>query len=267
MTSNDTAAGGAPPPRSSPSLRPNLSDDPLLRPPSPSFLMPSPSPTSQEPSKRPRRQQGSSHLPSPSPSPSRSRSHSQSQSQSQSPDSHPAEESQDGLFTRFLIAPLTFLSFLLSLALIDRCNRVSRASLHAASPLPRSFLGRIGSALRSLWATEEPYASQRAAAGGAGAGPRRNAAQATAVGEKEGGSAEKKRDEVREGGQKDVWTWKTKHRRMMRLEISEALEVRQRVVVGLLVGLVAVVVAVAVMARWAWGTWGKGWAVNVGAWR
>lgn len=61
------------------------------------------------------------------------------------------------------------------------------------------------------------------------------------------------------GGQGEgrEWVWHTKQRKMLRMEVVDAFELRRWVVVGL--GVLAVVLGVGWwwIGRWAWGRWGR----------
>ncbi|KAI9749963.1 MAG: hypothetical protein M4579_006661 [Chaenotheca gracillima] len=145
-----------------------------------------------------------------------------------SPNFEPADESRETLFTRFLIAPLSFFTFLLSLALIDRRNRAYRSSLHG----PTSTLSKIPiiGRLADSWWPAEPYSRER----------KRHVVEV----EREKNPASGERDE-----KKDVWTWTTNHRRMMRLEVSEAFDLRKEVVVAVLVAVVFALVGLVVVTK------------------
>jgi len=133
------------------------------------------------------------------------------------------------------------ISFLLSLALIDRRNRSYRIQQHAY--VPPTLFGRIKQALFSPWQDPEPYRNFNPASGyGAQGG----------VGDDGGGK--KRKEEAH-------WTWKRQHRKMMRLEVKDALEIRKRVVVGLvMLGVLSGVAGVLAVKR-LWGIWSGATAV------
>lgn len=66
-----------------------------------------------------------------------------------------AAADSDSTFTKLVSAPLFFLSFLLSLAFIDRQNRFYRVAQHPPQP-PRSFWARFTAPLSNWW-DPEPY--------------------------------------------------------------------------------------------------------------
>lgn len=134
----------------------------------------------------------------------------------------------DSALTRFVLNPIRMLSFLLSLALIDRRNRSYRVQQHTyVSP---TFFGRVKQALLSPWQELEPYrdsSSLRAAGDDRNRGSRRD---------------------------EESWTWKKKHRKMMRLEVRDALIIRKRVVFVLILAgiLVGTFTVMAVKTIWGW---------------
>jgi hypothetical protein len=119
-----------------------------------------------------------------------------------------------------IIAPLTFVSFLLSLALIDTRNTTLREHYHAApTPPPSTIGGHIRQWVHTLCYKRSPYASY----------------EPPGTGEKlADGTVQTPGGAVRQG-----WFWHTKQRKMMRLEVTEAFELRRSMLV--LMGFVAVV--------------------------
>ncbi|OBT69871.1 hypothetical protein VE03_00471 [Pseudogymnoascus sp. 23342-1-I1] len=142
------------------------------------------------------------------------------------PASPPKQEERESPLTRLVIAPLTFLSFLLSLFLIDTYSTSSRRRDRA--PTPPSVKDAL---IALLWRPKpgSPYAY----VGGGG---------------KSGGGGK--------GGEREEWVWHTKQRKMLRMEVVDAFELRRWVVVAL--GVVVVVLGGAGwwVGRWVWGWWG-----------
>ncbi|KAN0122864.1 hypothetical protein V8E51_001190 [Hyaloscypha variabilis] len=148
----------------------------------------------------------------------------------------PPEAPKESAVSRLLIAPLTFISFLLSLALIDSRNHSLRTHSHSPSrPAPTTAFGRTKALLHSMvWKPVQgsPYSYIKS--------PN---SKSVKEGEREGkGGVKRKEDEP--------WHWHTKQRHMMKAEMDDAFRVRKWVVVFLLaVGVVAVFGAVG-LVRW-----------------
>lgn len=144
---------------------------------------------------------------------------------------------------QLLIAPLTFISFLLSLALIDSRNHSLRTHSHSPSrPQPSSFLGHLKSFLHSLIykpAASSPYAYIKS--------PNKEK-----DGKGNGGKGEK-------GTEEEPWHWHTKQRHMMKAEMEDAFKLRKWVVLVLLAAGVVAVFGLVAVVRWAqyvWRNWG-----------
>ncbi len=133
------------------------------------------------------------------------------------------------LMTRFIFTPIRMISFLISLALIGRRNQSYRVQQQTYTD--PSIFSRMKQALFSLWQDAEPYP----------------ATQTTGVGP--GDDRSKRRRE------EDLWTLKKKHRKMMRMEIKDALEMRKRVVVGLLVLMFLFCGCWFWIISWLWRRW------------
>ncbi|PMD19629.1 hypothetical protein NA56DRAFT_646954 [Hyaloscypha hepaticicola] len=155
----------------------------------------------------------------------------------------PPEAPQESALSRLLIAPLTFISFLLSLALIDSRNHSLRTHSHSPSrPPPSSYLGHIKSFLHSLIykpAASSPYAYIKS--------PNK---------EKDGkGNGGK----VGKGKEEEPWHWHTKQRHMMKAEMEDAFRLRKWVVLVLLAAGVVAVFGLVAVVRWVqyvWRNWG-----------
>ncbi|OCL11585.1 hypothetical protein AOQ84DRAFT_185675 [Glonium stellatum] len=176
-----------------------------------------------------------SHLPpSPPPSPPKSRQRrkkstdpflnlSSTPVRSPSPPSSPrcqSPEHRESLLKQILLTPLLMTSFLLSLFLINRRDRQRRHNHHSSSS---SSLHTYFSYLSPrAWLGPEPY-----------------------------------RDPGRGEGEKgeEQWFLTKKHRAMTRLEVGDALELREGVVRGMVAVAVAGVVGVGVGVAWVLGRW------------
>ncbi|ORY11217.1 hypothetical protein BCR34DRAFT_588040 [Clohesyomyces aquaticus] len=198
------------------------------------------------------------HPPSPPPSPPRQRKHKKkkydpffelaatsvaSPSVPSSPAADP-DEPQESIVTRIIISPLLFTSFLLSLFLINRRDRVRRTNSHATSTstsTSTTSLLSYFSLTSSLWVDPEPYQDPDSStwSRGRASGPSHvephsvlsNASNNANNRDSEGKMQTKKRGS---------WHLHKKIRQVAKLEISDAFEMRGRVIAGLVcvVGLV-----------------------------
>jgi hypothetical protein len=129
---------------------------------------------------------------------------------------------------QFLIAPITFVSFLLSLALIDSRNASLRHHIHAPShsPAPDTLFGQAKITLHNLVYRPQPY---------------------TYVKSPDILQQQKSGEVVNEQTAKEEpWHWNTKQKKMMKMELADAFEMRKRVVLV----MVLVVAVFAALAGW-----------------
>ncbi|TVY42554.1 hypothetical protein LSUB1_G001208 [Lachnellula subtilissima] len=140
------------------------------------------------------------------------------------------EAPKESAISRLLIAPLTFISFLLSLALIDSRNHALRTHTHNNAPPPP--FARIKALFHSLIfkrvADPSPYSYVR---------------------------SPDLKSESRDGngnveGKEEPWHWHTKQRKMMKAEMDDAFRMRKSVMVFLMLVGVGIAVAVGVIGRW-----------------
>ncbi len=136
---------------------------------------------------------------------------------------------------QLLIAPITFVSFLLSLALIDNRNASLRYHIHASSPSPASdgIYGWAKNTLHSWVYRPQPYAY---------------------VISPDLLQRQKSGEIVKEQAAKvEPWHWKTKQKTMMKMEVADAFEMRKWVVLAM-AAAVAVFAALAVLlVSWSYG--------------
>jgi len=142
----------------------------------------------------------------------------------------PPEAPKQTAVTRFFTAPLTFLSFLISLALIDYQNQTLRARSHPP-PVPSTIFGRVKAIVHMLLYRPQsnPYAYVRSP-----------------------DARGKNGEESKENEQ--PWHWNTKQRKMIRMEVVDAFEIRQWVVAGLALGAL-------VLGTLAWIAVGRIWVM------
>ncbi|KAH8603153.1 hypothetical protein B0O99DRAFT_491003, partial [Bisporella sp. PMI_857] len=125
----------------------------------------------------------------------------------------PAPEApKESVVSRLFIAPLTFISFLFSLALIDWKNNSTRTHYHPANaPPPTTIFGRVKTLFHFIIfkpsSASNPYAYVR-------------------VSEKAGGDNKNSKS----------WHWHTKQRKMMKAEFVDAFKIR-KIVLALLAAI------------------------------
>ncbi|KAK0119240.1 hypothetical protein ONS95_008094 [Cadophora gregata] len=164
----------------------------------------------------------------------------------------PPEAPKESAISRLLITPITFVSFLLSLALIDSQNHRLRTKTHSHSPSrtqPTTLLGHIRDSLHGLVYKEVdqgPYAYVRSPnlIVNAREGLRERSAS---------GSRSPRRSGEREREKAEPWHWHTKQRKMMRAEVEDAFKVRKWVVVFLVLVAVFGVGSLVMMGWWLLG--------------
>lgn len=124
---------------------------------------------------------------------------------------------------KLIIAPITFVSFLISLAVVDTRNSSLRTHYHSqAHPAPSTTLyGRLTHKLHTLIWREQPYAYVK--------------------------SPNARHGEDKKGAAEEPWHWNTKQKQMMRMEVSDAFEMRKTVVVV----MIAIVLGLGLLGSWA----------------
>ncbi|OBT77883.1 hypothetical protein VF21_03223 [Pseudogymnoascus sp. 05NY08] len=120
------------------------------------------------------------------------------------------QQENESSLSRLVIAPITFLSFLLSLFLIDSYTTSSRRRDRATRPA-RGWGGGVKEALSALLWKPKPGSPYAYVGGSRGQG---------------------------KGGEGEEWVWHTKQRKMLRMEVVDAFELRRWVVAALGVSVV-----------------------------
>ncbi|TVY52800.1 hypothetical protein LCER1_G006473 [Lachnellula cervina] len=138
-----------------------------------------------------------------------------------------AEAPKESAISRLLIAPLTFVSFLLTLALIDSRNHALRTHTHKPPSAP---FARIKSLFHSLIFKRVPEPSPYSYVRSPDA------------------KSESGVEHVQ--GNEEPWHWHTKQRKMMKAEMDDAFRMRKSVMVFLVLVGVGIAVAVGVIGRW-----------------
>ncbi|PSS12802.1 hypothetical protein M430DRAFT_43642 [Amorphotheca resinae ATCC 22711] len=146
----------------------------------------------------------------------------------------PPPPQEESVIDRLLIAPLTFISFLLSLALIDSRNHNLR---YQHTPAAATFLGRISGFIHNLVYKPIPDSSPYAYLNSPAARDAKEGGRARAT------SGETDREE-------ESWHWHSKQRQQMKAEISDAFRVRKWVLYALVGIAASAVVGAWVMAKW-----------------
>ncbi|KAF7959159.1 hypothetical protein EAE96_002674 [Botrytis aclada] len=141
------------------------------------------------------------------------------------------EAPKESAVVRFIIAPITFFSFLISLLIIDRRNSYLRIQQHSE---PRrysnTFTGRIQEFLHRLIYKPQPYAYIKSPSQGQNA------------------ERTKRKEE-------QPWHWNTKQKKMMKMEVSDAFKFRQWVLVGMAVIATGMGLLVLYLGNWIWQMW------------
>ena len=144
------------------------------------------------------------------------------ESPQQSEDAQLASPS-DSLFSQLVVSPLLFTSFLLSLFLVDRNNRAYRVSQHPSDSTAVSILHHT---ILTSWWDPEPYSESG--------------------GDDHGATDQKKRP----------WYVRKKHRKVAGMEITDAFELRTRVIVAMILGMSTIVIGGALgikkLYEWTW---------------
>ncbi|KAI9053523.1 hypothetical protein LZ554_002478 [Drepanopeziza brunnea f. sp. 'monogermtubi'] len=142
-----------------------------------------------------------------------------SPARSPAPGIRPLPESpKESAISRLLITPLAFLSFILSLALVDSRNHSLRTHSHSPSRAPpTTLLGRMQFLLHGLvfkGVSGSPYSYVRS--------PDAREKEKGSPGAGDRGANGKGRKEEKE----EPWHWHTKQRKMMRAEMEDAFKLR-----------------------------------------
>jgi len=143
---------------------------------------------------------------------------------------HVPQEPEDPLITRIIFTPLYFVSFLVSLFLINRAERARRTTSHPPTPSLLSYF------TPSVWLDPEPYQDPRDSTWGRDVPSHAQPPNP--------GRGHKKRKS---------WFLRKKIRKIAQLEIGDALEMR---------GRVAVVIAAIVLVLCAGVVMGCKWVVG-----
>ncbi|KUJ22697.1 uncharacterized protein LY89DRAFT_680814 [Mollisia scopiformis] len=152
-----------------------------------------------------------------------------------------AEAPKESAVVRLFITPITFISFLLSLALVDSRNHHLRTHSHSPNrPAPTTIFGRLKLFLHSLVfksVPESPYAYVKSP----------DARERSRSGQRNGSGTEKERE-------KEPWHWHTKQRHLMKAEMDDAFKVRKWVVIFMALMGLGLAIGGAVFVRWClWG--------------
>ncbi|KAJ5032535.1 uncharacterized protein L3040_009136 [Drepanopeziza brunnea f. sp. 'multigermtubi'] len=145
-----------------------------------------------------------------------------SPARSSAPGIRPLPESpKESAISRLLITPLAFLSFILSLALVDSRNHSLRTHSHSPSRAPpTTLLGRVRFLLHGLIFKEVsggPYSYVRSP------DAREKEKEKGSPGAGDRGANGKGRKK----GKEEPWHWHTKQRKMMRAEMEDAFKLRK----------------------------------------
>ncbi|APA06519.1 hypothetical protein sscle_02g012890 [Sclerotinia sclerotiorum 1980 UF-70] len=141
------------------------------------------------------------------------------------------EAPKESAVVRLIIAPITFISFIISLFLIDQRNSSLRINEHSKPrTYPNTFFGRTQEFLHSLVFKPQPYAYLKSPYRGQHA------------------EGDRKREE-------EPWHWHTKQKKMMKMEVSDAFKFRQWVLIGMAVVAVVIGLLILYLANWIRRMW------------
>ncbi|KAF2810463.1 uncharacterized protein BDZ99DRAFT_463042 [Mytilinidion resinicola] len=132
----------------------------------------------------------------------------------------PEDDAQEPVQSRvktMLLTPILFISFLLSLFIINRSDRAARVSSHP-QPHPRGFIAYLSP---RAWLDPEPYQDPTSTAWDTASPSSRKPDAVVAQGNG--------------NGRKRSWFVKKKHRAVARLQVGDAFELRGWVVIAMLV--------------------------------
>ncbi|MCJ1309961.1 hypothetical protein MMC25_003622 [Agyrium rufum] len=155
-----------------------------------------------------------------------------------------APSSDESLITRLVLNPIFFVSFILSFILVDSRN-FARSHTHRSSSSPKSTSPSRTSS--SAGQSQRPAYSRWFSSTS-------STNTVSASGQKQDGRSRL--------GNGEPNYWKSKQRRLARMEIGDALEMRKYVVVGLFLALVCVFVGGFWVGRMGWSIMGPrfwGW--------
>ncbi|KAF1987787.1 hypothetical protein K402DRAFT_329991 [Aulographum hederae CBS 113979] len=144
------------------------------------------------------------------------------------------EQSEDmySTITRVVMTPLLFTSFLISLLFVDHKHRAYRASEHPSYPSEESsFWARLSP---FSWLDPEPYQEP----------------SDTSWQTDDSAGSTRPVESGRRGSLGRKWFHRKKHRGVAKMEIAEAFEVRERVMVMLIAGVLMCAGAVGYGVRW-----------------
>ncbi|PQE12680.1 ATP phosphoribosyltransferase protein [Rutstroemia sp. NJR-2017a BBW] len=142
-----------------------------------------------------------------------------------------SEAPKESAIVKLLVTPVTFISFLISLFLIDSHNNSLRFHQHSSSYRPpKTLYGRSKAFIHNLVFKPQPYTYIRS--------PYR---------EPPPGREERREDEP--------WHWHTKQRKMMKMEVSDAFEVRHTVLAGMLVTVCGMTWLTLYLGNCMWQMW------------
>ncbi|KAH7391785.1 hypothetical protein BKA66DRAFT_412844 [Pyrenochaeta sp. MPI-SDFR-AT-0127] len=152
----------------------------------------------------------------------------------ESPTNGPIDD--ESLLTKIILTPVLFTSFILSLFFVNYRNRARRTNAHSS----HSFLAHF---YPSTWLDPEPYQdSSNPSRDGSGSGGRLEPHDA--IGPRKG--------EYSPGGKKKSKSWylNKKIRKVAKMEIGDAFQLRSRIMAGMVIVLVLSSAALCMGLKW-----------------
>ncbi|KAF1845756.1 uncharacterized protein K460DRAFT_405996 [Cucurbitaria berberidis CBS 394.84] len=161
-----------------------------------------------------------------------------------SPPSSPPNElaEEDSLLTKIIFTPVLFISFIFSLFLVSYRDRARRAQAHSS----HSFLSYL---YPSTWFDPEPYQDPSDSTWGyqSSAG---HVEPNDAVGPREKEQSEAGKRKKKKCNQKKSWHLNKKIRKVAKLQVSDAFEMRGRVIAGILAVTILSSIALWMGMKW-----------------
>ncbi|KAF2854655.1 hypothetical protein T440DRAFT_464794 [Plenodomus tracheiphilus IPT5] len=158
-----------------------------------------------------------------------------------SPENPPGEE-EESIITKIILTPILFISFIISLFLVNHRNRARRSKAHTTYSSILSYLAP------SSWLDPEPYQDPTDSTWGRQGAPG-HVEPHDALGPSKDASTEDQPSPTKKK-KKTAWHLNNKIRKVAKLEISDAFEMRGRVIAMMLFMIVLGSVAMWMSTRW-----------------
>ncbi|KAF1945460.1 hypothetical protein EJ02DRAFT_44728 [Clathrospora elynae] len=145
------------------------------------------------------------------------------------------EDDQESLLTRIIFTPVLFVSFILSLFLVNYRNRARRAEAHSSQYTILKYLAP------SAWLDPEPYQNPHDSTWGH-RGSARHVEPHDAIGPRDDGQSK--------SGKKKSWHLNKKIRKIAKMEVGDAFEMRGQIIVAMVAMLLVSSVVLWMGMKW-----------------